>query len=199
MASSASPLASFSNLLADPVLIRPSVPQRTASSRSLPTKSTLPRITIVFPSARIPHELVDGVKELANTAVRGNVAVVEGERAPQGGGGAFVWGVEFEKREDFDSGAMKISSNYDDFANLPQGAQFTITISYSRPIEAFRGIGHILAISRSLASFTGNFVPRTASDRPRDSPMDEDPNPISGNEGENTGSIDVEEMNGQSP
>jgi len=30
---------------------------------------------------------------------------------------------------------MKISSNYDDFANLPQGAQFTITISYNRPIE----------------------------------------------------------------
>jgi len=29
--------------------------------------------------------------------------------------------------------------------------------------------------------------------------MDEDPNPIGGNEGENTGSIDVEEMNGQSP
>ncbi|GAA6016817.1 hypothetical protein JCM11491_001816 [Sporobolomyces phaffii] len=175
MASDASPLASLSQVLPTPVLIRPSVPQRTASSRSLPTKSTLPRITLVFRADRLPQELDYGVRELVKESARGNMTVVEQESLPHG---QFGWGIEFEKREDLQPGALRISSNYDDFANVPRGAHFTITIAYNRPIEAFRGVGHVLAVSRSLASLSGSYLPRSASQRPRDSPMDEDPNPI---------------------
>ncbi|GAA5905950.1 beta-N-acetylhexosaminidase [Sporobolomyces salmoneus] len=176
MASDASPLASLSQVLPSPLLVRPSVPQRTASSRSLPTKSTLPRITLAF--TRVPQELKHGVEELARGAVRSNMVVTDDVSSSL----PHVWGVEFEKREDLRPGAMKISSNSDDFVNLPQGvSRFVITISYNRPIEAFRGIGHVLAVSRSLASFA---LPRNVSERPRDSPMDEDPNPL----GENGGS-----------
>ncbi|GAA5958945.1 hypothetical protein JCM3765_000780 [Sporobolomyces pararoseus] len=183
MTSDASPLASLSQVLPEPVLVRPSVPQRTASSRSLPTKSTLPRITLAFQS--VPQELDYGVKQIAKEAVRGNMVVLEeGADSPQG-----VWGIKFDKRQDLQPGEMRISSNSDDFVNLPQGVnQFTVTISYNRPIEAFRGIGHVLAVSRSLASFA---LPRNVTQRPRDSPMDEDTNPI----GENGVSQDGEEMN----
>ncbi|GAA6062888.1 hypothetical protein JCM10212_002110 [Sporobolomyces blumeae] len=192
MASDADPLASFSQVLPNPVLIRPSVPQRTASSRSLPTKSTLPRISIVFPTARIPNELRDGVEELARGAVRENVAVVQGDKAPAVGPGAFVWVVGFDKRQDLPGGAMRVSSEFDDFASLPDGAQFNITISYHRPIEAFRGIGHVLAISRSLASFTSSSVPRHVSGRPRDSPMDEDSDPLA----DGASSVNMDESSG---
>jgi len=89
MASDASPLASLSQVLPTPVLVRPSVPQRTASSRALPTKSTLPRISLAFTS--VPQELQHGVNEIAKESARGNLVVVEGENAPRGG---HVWGIE---------------------------------------------------------------------------------------------------------
>lgn len=158
MASNASPLASLSQALPAPVLVRPSVP-RTASSRSLPTKSTLPRVTLAFTS--VPPELDYGVSELAKEAVRSNMVVVRGDTEPPVG--HFVWGIErvpcprpfalvcsyadlvmrfqyitdsFEERSDFRPGQMSISSNSDDFAILPRGVdRFTITVRYNRAIE----------------------------------------------------------------
>ncbi|GAA5839664.1 hypothetical protein JCM3766R1_000936 [Sporobolomyces carnicolor] len=177
MASNASPLASLSQALPAPVLVRPSVP-RTASSRSLPTKSTLPRVTLAFTS--VPPELDYGVSELAKEAVRSNMVVVRGDTEPPVG--HFVWGIDFEERSDFRPGQMSISSNSDDFAILPRGVErFTITVRYNRAIEAgiaFRAIGHILAVSRSLASFV---IPRNVQERAKDSPMDEDADPLGEN------------------
>lgn len=68
--------------------VRPSVGQRTASSRSLP-KSTHPRVTIVLESRRIPEQLKEGVKELAENSARGNVSIVE--QVPRGGASVYVW------------------------------------------------------------------------------------------------------------
>lgn len=66
----------------------PPGPRRTASSRSIP-RSVHPRITIVIPSRRIPDELQQGIQELAQESVRGNVAVVD--QVPKGSGSTFIW------------------------------------------------------------------------------------------------------------
>ncbi|GAA5961938.1 hypothetical protein JCM21900_001154 [Sporobolomyces salmonicolor] len=196
MASDASPLASFTSTLPNgPIQIRPVVPQRTASSRTLPTKSTLPRISLVLPEGRIPQELDYGVREIALNAVRSNVAVVPGDEGPTGRGGAWVWVVSFEKRADLPVGAMQISSNYEDFTDVPENAQFRVTISYNRPTEAFRAFGHVLAISRALASFTHHSMsarPSANVDGTNGSAMDEDSVPA-----ENASTVEVDEMDGQ--
>ncbi|CEQ43103.1 SPOSA6832_04994, partial [Sporobolomyces salmonicolor] len=209
MASDASPLASFTSTLPNgPIQIRPVVPQRTASSRTLPTKSTLPRISLVLPEGRIPQELNSGVREIALNAVRSNVAVVPGDEGPTGRGGAWVWVVRhraplqlwtlyfsFEKRADLPVGAMQISSNYEDFTDVPENAQFRVIISYNRPIEAFRAFGHVLAISRALASFTHPSMSTRSSanlDETNGSAMDEDSVPA-----ENASTVEVDEMDGQ--
>ncbi|BGP17787.1 hypothetical protein JCM10213v2_005829 [Rhodosporidiobolus nylandii] len=152
MASTASPLASFTTTLPTPLQVRPSVPQRTPSARTLPTRSTLPAVQIVLPTAGQPEELKAGLFELAKHAVRGNVRVVDDEG--QVGGGEETWVVRFAKREDFPVGAMKIECSHDDFTTLSSGEEFSIRVSYNRPIEAYRALGHILGISRGLASFT---------------------------------------------
>ncbi|GAA5832404.1 hypothetical protein JCM11251_006443 [Rhodosporidiobolus azoricus] len=152
MASTASPLASLTATLPEPLHVRPSVPQRTASSTTLPTRSTIPRISLVLPQNSIPDELQHGVGEIAKHAVRENVRIVQGEGfvAPEG---AWAWVVRFQKREDLPIGAMNIDCSADDFTALPAGEEFSTLISYNRSIEAFRALGHILAISRGLATF----------------------------------------------
>ncbi|KAI5475274.1 hexosaminidase, glycoside hydrolase family 20 protein [Pseudohyphozyma bogoriensis] len=144
------PLASLSLLTPQPVAVRPSIPARSASSRTLPT-STHPRVTIHIPAQQIPADILDGVKELARSSVRGNVRVVE-EPIPGGSKGAFVWVLGFRKDPKLERG-LRITSNYDDFTAVPSGEDFEVEISYNRPIEAFRGLGHVLGVSRGLSSF----------------------------------------------
>lgn len=94
MASTASPLASLTTALDTPLQIHPRILQRTPSSSSrLPTKSTIPRISLVLPNATIPEDIRYGVNEVAREAVRGNVRVVEGEQAGKVGEGVWVWTV----------------------------------------------------------------------------------------------------------
>lgn len=84
------PLSTLLTSTLTPLSVRPSIGQRSASSRSLPS-STHPRVTIVIPHKRIPEELVKGIRELALGSARGNVTVLEGDFVPTGGRGAFVW------------------------------------------------------------------------------------------------------------
>ncbi|GAA5981366.1 hypothetical protein JCM11641_005296 [Rhodosporidiobolus odoratus] len=153
MASTASPIASLTSTLPAPLQVRPSIPQRSLSARSLPT-STTPRISLVLPSASIPQELQYGLSEVAAGSVRENVRVIEGDKAPFTAEGGWIWVVRFVKRVDLAPGAMQIECSQDDFTAVPEGQEFIITVSYSRPIEAYRALGHVLAVSRGLTSFT---------------------------------------------
>lgn len=71
-----SPAAVLSAVTPQVLRVRPAVPTRTASARSLP-KSTQPRISILIPTSRIPEQLLAGVTSSAEDAVRGNVQLVE--------------------------------------------------------------------------------------------------------------------------
>ncbi|KAK4703569.1 hypothetical protein P7C70_g2649, partial [Phenoliferia sp. Uapishka_3] len=144
------PLATLLTSTTEALSIRPSVLNRTASSRTLPT-STHPRVTIVVPAQRVPNDLLKGVRELAAGSARGNVSVVDGE-VPKGGRSAHVWVVGFRKDESLERG-LKVSCNYDDFTTIPEDADFEIEISYNRAIEAYRGLGHVLGVSRGLSTF----------------------------------------------
>ncbi|GAA6003694.1 hypothetical protein JCM10207_003550 [Rhodosporidiobolus poonsookiae] len=155
MASTASPLASLTSTLPEPLQVRPSYKQRTASSTTLPD-NTSPRISLALLSTAIPDELQYGLSEVAREAVRDNIRIVDQGGAALSGQGTWAWTVRFEKRADLAAGAMRIDCSHDDFTAVPQGEEFVITVSYKRPIEAYRGLGHILAITRSLASFSSS-------------------------------------------
>jgi hypothetical protein len=93
MASTASPLAGLTSNFPEPVQVRPRVQQRTVSATLLPTKSTIPRISLVLP-ASVPEELQYGLREAAKEAVRENVRFVEeGEGPVSGADGWWVWTV----------------------------------------------------------------------------------------------------------
>lgn len=93
MASQASPLASLTQTLPEPIQVRPAVPVRTASSRTIPgnSRSTLPRIHLAIPSDALPDDVQQGVREIAREAVRENVRVVEGGAGQLSGQGSWVW------------------------------------------------------------------------------------------------------------
>lgn len=93
MASQASPLASLTQTLAEPIQVRPAVPVRTASSRTIPgnARSTLPRIHLAVPSDALPDDVQHGVRKIAREAVRDNVRVVEAGAGQQSGQGSWVW------------------------------------------------------------------------------------------------------------
>ncbi|KAJ8293919.1 Hexosaminidase D [Rhodotorula toruloides] len=198
MASQASPLASLTQTLPEPIQVRPAVPVRTASSRTIPgnSRSTLPRIHLAIPSDALPDDVQQGVREIAREAVRENVRVVEGGAGQLSGQGSWVWTIRFEKRDDLRPGAMVIECSHDDFTTLPDGEEFSIKVSYNRPIEAFRALGHILGISRGLATFsphspTSSSFP-SASDIPgsgANTPMDTDGTPAPEANGSKGGEI----------
>ncbi|BGP25894.1 hypothetical protein JCM10295v2_004835 [Rhodotorula toruloides] len=156
MASQASPLASLTQALPEPIQVRPAVPVRTASSRTIPgnSRSTLPRIHLAIPSDALPDDVNDGLREIAREAVRENVRVVETGAGLLSGQGSWVWTIRFEKRDDLRPRAMVIECSHDDFTTLPDGEEFSIKVSYNHPIEAFRALGHIFGISRGLATFS---------------------------------------------
>ncbi|SCZ87601.1 BZ3500_MvSof-1268-A1-R1_Chr2-2g05067 [Microbotryum saponariae] len=161
-------IASLTSTMPNPVSVRPSIGARTASARSLP-KSTHPRITIVLPSAKIPDEIRPGVIELAKHSVRGNVSVLgDDEPAPSSDGSLYVWTVGFWHDPSIGDRGMRLDCNLDDFTAATGGA-FEIEISYNRTVEAFRGLGHVLAISRGLSTF----------DQPLSSSADSDPDRMS--------------------
>ncbi|GAA6032157.1 hypothetical protein JCM8097_007101 [Rhodosporidiobolus ruineniae] len=192
MASTASPLASLTQTLSEPVQVRPTAVQRTASSRTLPTRSTIPRISLILPSSTIPDELTHGINELARNAVRDNIRIVEGDKGPTVGEGTWVWTVRFDKRSDLQPGAMLIEPSHDDFTAIAPDDEFSIKVSYNRPIEAYRALGHILGISRGLASFSSS-PNSSAPDLPTESStngtaMDED----DGGGGRGDGPVQVE-------
>ncbi|GAA5885736.1 hypothetical protein JCM3774_003295 [Rhodotorula dairenensis] len=204
MASEASPIASLTQALPAALQIRPAAPSRVAdatSSRSDPEsagRTAVPRVQLTVHAHELPQDIADGVREIANTAIRGNVHVVEQDEAQQrhdgsgsGNGRGQVgatatWLVRFNRNEQMPPGAMKIECSADDFTTVVgQGQEFVVTISYQRPIEAFRGLGHVLAVTRSLTTFapapsTSGVPPsnrRTASDSPAPDPMQEDTPP----------------------
>lgn len=151
MTSQASPLASLTATLERPLEVRPAVPLRTASASTLPTRSTLPRIHLALLAENAP-ELAQGLAELADHAVRDNVRVVDSHDAVASASGD-VWLVRcarsflawraqadlcehsFEHRTDFIAGALAIEPSHNDFTAVPDGEQFSITVSYNRPIE----------------------------------------------------------------
>ncbi|GAA5841817.1 hypothetical protein JCM9279_003115 [Rhodotorula babjevae] len=164
MAAQASPIAALTHSVTAPVQVRPSVPLRTASSSTLPHRALLPRVSVHIPRTAIPDHLADGLAQLAAHAVRDNVRIVDLDHpaAPSPSSSAHVWTVRLEHRADLASGQSRILAPLDDFTSLQPGQEFPITVQYSRPIEAYRALGHILAISRSLAHFS----PRASSTTP---------------------------------
>lgn len=73
-------------------------------------------------------------------------------------------------------GAFKITCSHDDFAKLEAASQFQIQITYNRPIEAYRALGHVFGISRSLFKFRHPERPtsraNTSSPAPRGDKVD---------------------------
>ncbi|GAA6049094.1 hypothetical protein JCM3770_003883 [Rhodotorula araucariae] len=189
MASQASPIAALTATLAEPVQVRPAVPQRTLSSSTLPHQSVVPRVHLAVAAA--PDELRQGLDEIAATAVRDNIRILANDdqlKATQAGSArTWVWLVRFEKRTDLAPGELRIHAPHDDFTALPPDARFTVHVQYNRPIEAYRALGHILAISRGLA----HFAPSPSSSAPP-LPQDRapDPPPASAKEGDGGGAMD---------
>ncbi|GAA5990086.1 hypothetical protein JCM10908_005816 [Rhodotorula pacifica] len=221
MASEASPIASLTQALPAALQIRPAGPSRTASaSRSdAGTRTSVPRVQLIVQAHELPRDIADGIREIASAAIRENIQVVEqdgrhdGVEGGRGGvGGASTWLVQFDKDEHLSPGAMKIDCSADDFTTVEQGQDFVVTISYNRPIEAFRGLGHVLAITRSLATFSPSSssfsasaprsTQRTYSDSPAPDPMQEDTPPekgrteaeLDGNEGTEDGRTAKQEV-----
>ncbi|GJN90362.1 hypothetical protein Rhopal_003373-T1 [Rhodotorula paludigena] len=172
MTSQASPLASLTATLERPLEVRPAVPLRTASASTLPTRSTLPRIHLALLAENAP-ELAQGLAELADHAVRDNVRVVDSHDAVASASGD-IWLVRFEHRTDFIAGALAIEPSHDDFTTVPDEEQFSITVSYNRPIEAYRALGHILGISRGLAHFSSSNFSQQSAAPAESTAMDED-------------------------
>lgn len=88
------PVSSLLTSTETAISVRPSIGNRSISSRSLPA-STHPRVSILIPLHRIPEELVSGVRGLALGSARGNIAVCETDQVPKGGRGVHVWVVGF--------------------------------------------------------------------------------------------------------
>ncbi|KAK4051972.1 hypothetical protein OIO90_004502 [Microbotryomycetes sp. JL221] len=150
----------LTNTTSSALSVRPPAPTRTSSSRSLP-RSTLPRVTILFNKQHVPQHLRQGVVEIAKHAPRNNVVVVDSDQDVPAHGvvwivrfvGVFAPRKIFRQDQNLAPTGLSINCNHDDFTLVPADDQFRIEISYARPIEAFRGLGHVLAISRGLASF----------------------------------------------
>lgn len=92
MASTASPLAGLTETFDEPVQVRPRVAQRTASARVLPTRSTIPKVSLAVPARELPEELQYGMREIVGNAVRENMRIVEDEGSVSGEGW-WVWTV----------------------------------------------------------------------------------------------------------
>ncbi|SCV70502.1 BQ2448_1896 [Microbotryum intermedium] len=70
------------------------------------------------------------------------------------GGVSWILARSFRYDPSIGERGMHLDCNLDDFTTTSgSGGAFEIEISYSRPIEAFRGLGHVLAISRGLSTF----------------------------------------------
>ena len=82
MAAEASPIASLTQALPAALQIRPPGPSRTASSRSV-GRATVPSIQLIVYARELPQDMAEGVKELARTAIRKNVRVLEQEGPEQ--------------------------------------------------------------------------------------------------------------------
>jgi hypothetical protein len=92
----ASPIASLTQALPAALQIRPPGPSRTASSRSL-GRASVSSIQLVVYAHELPQEISEGVKELARTAIRNNVRVLEQDgqeqqrHGAQGGVSGTTW------------------------------------------------------------------------------------------------------------
>ncbi|KAK4050267.1 hypothetical protein OIV83_003588 [Microbotryomycetes sp. JL201] len=142
--------AGLTNTTASALSVRPPAPARTASSRTLP-RSSHPRVTVVISKQQTPQQLWSGLQQIAQHTPRQNVVVVDSDdQVPDH---AFVWLVGFRQNQSLSPTGLQVDCNYDDFTTVPQGQEFKIQVSYCRPIEAFRGLGHVLAISRGMSTF----------------------------------------------
>lgn len=54
----------------------------------------------------------------------------------------------FDKRDDLRPGAMVIECSHDDFTTVPSGEEFSVRVSYNRPIEG----AHDVAVLSSTTS-----------------------------------------------
>lgn len=168
------PLRVFEATADEPFSLRPSLPARTTSSSSV-LRSVQPRIVLLIQESQVPQDLLEGVRELATNAIRQNVYLVANDGSyPSTSSASYAWhvksvfrslslasqsraqtGSRFTKDEALEPRSLKIQTNAADFTSLPDGASdFEVTVSYFRPIEAFRALGHILGASRNLATFT---------------------------------------------
>ncbi|TNY20943.1 glycoside hydrolase superfamily [Rhodotorula diobovata] len=164
MTTQASPIASLTQTLPEPIQLRPPGPSRSTSSSTLPhqpsRRSLLPRVSLAIPADSVPHHLRAGLADIARNAVRDNVRIVDPTSSDplvpptSSSSSSWTWVVRFEHRDDLSPGQLRILAQHDDFTSLPDGQQFSIDVQYNRPIEAYRALGHILGISRSLAHFT---------------------------------------------
>ncbi|KAM0748766.1 glycoside hydrolase [Meredithblackwellia eburnea MCA 4105] len=140
-----------------PLSVRPSIGTRTASSRSLPL-STHPRINLIIPESKAPNELHQGLKKVVQSRKRGNLTWItpdQEQQQPEWGTAKESWVIHFVKNDQLAPRSLDIHVSHDDFTtSRSSGTQFVVTVSYFRVIEAFRGLGHVLAISRDLSSFT---------------------------------------------
>lgn len=58
----------------------------------------------------------------------------------------------FQQVPDFPSAHVEIQPSHEDFTTVPVGQSFEIMVRYKRKCEAYRGLGHVLAITRQLDS-----------------------------------------------
>lgn len=84
MVSEASPIASLTQALPAALQIRPPGPSRSASSASSRStgRTSVPRVQLAVHARDLPADIAEGVREVAQTAIRGNVHVVEGDAGP---------------------------------------------------------------------------------------------------------------------
>lgn len=100
----------------------------------------------------VPDELAEGLQELCRNAPRGNVRFAA---QLTGAEREHVWNVRFVKNAEVAPGMLYVQPSSHTFCPDPsewaeEEPQFEVAIHYARRCEAFRGLGHVLGVTRDI-------------------------------------------------
>ncbi|PWN46238.1 glycoside hydrolase [Ceraceosorus guamensis] len=131
----------------------------------------IPTISLHIPIENVPTDLLAGLREIASNTPRQNIHIaqhrdqgfvpvsgkIETSSRTTRGGATWWWNVAFQHDSTLPSGGLKVNCSNDGtfLRSTSSGApdlesSFVVLISYTRLSEAFRGLGHVLGVTRDL-------------------------------------------------
>ncbi|CAO1626552.1 unnamed protein product [Parajaminaea phylloscopi] len=153
--------------------VSPAEPHESASSNTAATDEPIrDSVKLHIPLEGVPSELYQGLSEIARLHIRKGAVkfcqrpghgLMSAGGAPdpasgKGRRGEWWWNVVFEHDVSVKPGTLVLSTSSQSFAaaHAPPGTTafvaqpWTVTVRYSRRCEAFRGLGHILGVTRAI-------------------------------------------------